>query len=400
MKIYHLSTAFDIARKISFQQQKRDTRFIIRLSIGATAISVAAILMTLSIVNGFQETIAQKVYSFWGNIRVNSINGSMLDMDQKTIATIQQLPNVKSVQPFNTQSTVLSFGQDIEGVVAKGIPSNAEIPFQTKGKRLAISEDSSNNQIVLSDVLANRLNIPLNSFTRLYFLNSGAVQQRKMKVVGFYHSGIEDYDKQFVFVDIKSLQQLNNATNQVEGFGISLKQNENAQKTSDQIQAILPKNWVATTIDNYYPQIFDWIGVQTINRNVTVTILLLIAIVNLLTCLFILMLEKVPMIGTLTAMGASQNLIRQIFLYQASFICWTGIGIGTFIGVGFTLLQKHFGWIQLDESAYFIKTLPVKVDLIQIGMVIIGTAIISYLSFLIPTLWIKRISPAKAVQFN
>ena len=174
----------------------------------------------------------------------------------------------------------------------------------------------------------------------------------------------------------------------------------NAQQTSDQIQAILPKNWVATTIDNYYPQIFDWIGVQTINRNVTVTILLLIAIVNLLTCLFILMLEKVPMIGTLTAMGASQNLIRQIFLYQASFICWTGIAIGTFIGVGFALLQKHFGWIQLDESAYFIKTLPVKIDLAQIGMVIIGTAIVSYLSFLIPTLWIKRISPAKAVQFN
>ena len=85
------------------------------------------------------------------------------------------------------------------------------------------------------------------------------MQQRKMKVVGFYHSGIDDYDKQFVFVDIKNLQQLNNNPNQVEGFGIYLKQNSNAQQTSDQIQAILPKNWVATTIDNYYPQIFDWI---------------------------------------------------------------------------------------------------------------------------------------------
>ena len=135
-------------------------------------------------------------------------------------------------------------------------------------------------------------------------------------------------------------------------------------------------------------------------KNVTITILLVIAIVNLLTCLFILMLERVPLIGTLTALGATQKLIRQIFLYQASFICWIGIGIGTFIGLGLSLIQKQFGVIQLNEEAYFISTLPIKINPIQIALVIIGTALISYLSFLIPTLWIKKISPAKAVQFN
>jgi lipoprotein-releasing system permease protein len=77
-----------------------------------------------------------------------------------------------------------------------------------------------------------------------------------------------------------------------------------------------------------------------------------------------------------------------------------GIGIGSFIGIGIGLLQQQFGFIQLDEAAYFIKALPIKMNLLQIGMVIIGTAIVSYISFLIPTLWIKKISPAKAVQFN
>ena len=162
----------------------------------------------------------------------------------------------------------------------------------------------------------------------------------------------------------------------------------------------MPANWVATTIQNYYPQIFDWIGVQTVNRNVTISILLVIAIVNLLTCLFILMLERVPMIGTLTALGASQNFIRQIFLYQASFICWMGIALGTFLGLGLSLLQKYFGWIQMDESAYFIKTLPIAMDGFQIASVILGTAIICYISFLIPTLWIKKIAPAKAIKFD
>jgi lipoprotein-releasing system permease protein len=112
------------------------------------------------------------------------------------------------------------------------------------------------------------------------------------------------------------------------------------------------------------------------------------------------MLERVNMIGTLTALGATHNFIRNVFLYQASFICWIGIALGTFIGLGVALLQQKFGFIQLDEAAYFIKILPVKIYLDQTILVIIGTAIISYFSFLIPTLWIKRIPPAKAIKFD
>jgi lipoprotein-releasing system permease protein len=395
-----LNTAFEIAKKISFQKQKSYTRFIVRLSIAATAISVAAILLTLSIVNGFQDSISNKVYSFWGHIRISSVSGEPLFHDQKVISNMERLPQIKSITPFITQSTVLSYKQDIEGVMTKASPSNIAIPFLVKGRKLQTNGDSLNSEIIISDILANKLNIPLDSFVRLYFINNGAVKQRKMKVVGFYHSGMEDYDKQFVLMDLKKMQQINTATNQVDGYTVSLNNTENIDAANDMIQKSMPDNWVSTTIPNYYPQIFDWIGVQTINRNVTVTILLIIAIVNLLTCLFILMLERIPMIGSLTAMGASQHLIRKIFLYQASFICWSGIGIGTIIGVGIGILQQQFEFIQLDEAAYFIKALPIKMNLLQIGMVIVGTAIISYISFLIPTLWIKKISPAKAVQFN
>jgi lipoprotein-releasing system permease protein len=128
--------------------------------------------------------------------------------------------------------------------------------------------------------------------------------------------------------------------------------------------------------------------------------MLIVAIINLLTCLFIIMLERITMIGTLTALGASQNFIRKIFLFQASFICWTGILAGAIIGLGLSYLQAKTGWIQMDESAYFIKELPIKMDAVQIISVLIGTAIISYISFLLPTLWIKKISPAKAIQFD
>lgn len=400
-----MSTPFDIARKISFQKQKSYTRFIVRLSIAATAISVAAIIITLSIVNGFQESISEKVFKFWGHIRIGSVSGLPID-ENETPLKINNA-NIESVTPFVSQSSVLSYQQDIEGVVVKGIPTNSKIPFITKGKSFENnnqqinSTDSINrNSIIISDALALKLNIPLDSSIRLYFMNNGLVQQRKMKVIGWYHSGIEEYDRQFVMTDIKMLQQLNQNYNQVDGYTVQLINDQKMDNVANDIQATLPQNLVATNITDYYPQIFDWINVQSVNRNVIITILLIIAIVNLLTCLFILMLERVNMIGTLTALGASHGFIRTIFLYQASFICWMGIGIGSIIGIGFSLLQKYFGWIQLDETAYFIKTMPIKMYPMQIVLVILGTAFISYISFLIPTLWIKKIDPAKAIKFD
>ena len=391
---------FEIAKRISFQKQKNYTRFIVRLSIAATSISVAAILITLSIVNGFQHVVSDKVYSFWGQIRIASVNGAPLTIDKNVELELKKLPAVQSVTPFLNQSIVLAYEQDIEGVVAKGQPSSNATPFIIEGRGIQPISDRIVSEVVLSQKLAAILKIKLGAVVRMYFFNAGNVQQRKLTVVGLYHSGIEDYDSKFIVVDLKLLQQLNNQPNEIEGYSIALKKDTKIDAANDAVQAKMPVNWVSTAIKDYYPQIFDWIGVQSINRNVTITIMLIIAIVNLLTCLFILMLERVTMIGTLGALGATSGFIRQIFLYQASFICWMGIGLGTLIGLGLCFLQEKFEWIQLDETAYFIKTLPIDFNVTEITSVIIGTAVVCYVSFLIPTLWIKKISPTKAIKFD
>lgn len=402
IKITNLSTAFDIAKKISFHQKKSYTNIIVKLSIIATAISVAAIIVTLSLVNGFQDSISNKVFSFWGHIRIASVNGDPLEKKDSVITALIKSSHqqITSISPFISQSTVISFKQEIEGVIANGIHPAYPIPFLVKGKGLTTSNDSLKKEIIISDGLAKKLNIPLNEDIKLYFLTGTNVQQRKFKVVGFYHSGMQEYDDQYIMMDIKSLQQLKNDFSVVDGYNVTLKNTEKIDKQKDILQNQLPDNWVATTIPNYYPQIFDWIGVQTVNRNVAIVIMLIIAIVNLITCLFILMLERVSMIGTLTAMGATNRFISKVFIYQASIICWTGIILGSILGIGLSLLQQYFGWIQLDETAYFIKVLPIKIIPIQIVTIILGTAIISYISFLLPTLWIKKISPAAAIKFD
>jgi len=395
-----LNTAFEIAKRISFYKQKNYTRFIVRLSIAATAISVAAILLTFSIVNGFQSTISSKLYTFWGHIQISAVDGANLKEDSQVIKNIQTIPNIQSASAFLNQTMVLGKDIEIEGLNAKGIADFTNIPNLIQGRLIQKNSQTSAKEIVLSKNIAAKLNIAIGDQVRLYFFQKNQVQERKLTVVGLFHSGIEEYDLKNVFVDIHLLQQLMQDPTAITGYQINVKDLNKIAETQIDIQSKLPDNWVGSASSALYPQLFDWIQVQNINRNITIVIMLLIAVVNLITCLLILLLERIPMIGSLNAMGATNTMIQKVFLYQASFIAWIGIGLGVLIGLGLSLLQLKFQWIQLDESAYLIDILPIQIQPLQVIGVIFGTAIVSYLSFLLPTIWIKKISPAKAIRFN
>jgi lipoprotein-releasing system permease protein len=395
-----LNTAFEIAKRISFYKQKNYTRFIVRLSIAATAISVAAILLTFSIVNGFQSTISTKLYTFWGHIQISAVDGANLKDDSLVIKNIQTIPNIQSASAFLNQTMVLGKDIEIEGLNAKGIVDFTNIPNLIQGRLIQKNSQSSAKEIVLSKNIAAKLNITIGDQVRLYFFQKNQVQERKLTVVGLFHSGIEEYDLKNVFVDIQLLQQLIQDPTAITGYQINVKDLSKIAETQNEIQSKLPDNWVCSASTALYPQLFDWIQVQNINRNITIVIMLFIAIVNLITCLLILLLERIPMIGSLNAMGATHAMIQKVFLYQASIIAWIGITLGVLIGLGLSMLQLKFQWIHLDESAYLIDVLPIQIQPLQVIGVIIGTAIVSYVSFLLPTIWIKKISPAKAIRFD
>lgn len=395
-----MNTAFEIAKRISFYKQKNYTRFIVRLSIVATAISVAAILLTFSIVNGFQSTISSKLYSFWGHIQISAVNSTNLKEDSLVAKNIKKISNIQSASAFLNQTMVLAKDVEIEGLNAKGIADFTSIPNLIQGRLIQSNGQSPSKEIVLSKNIATKLKIVIGDRVSLYFFQNNQVQERKLTVVGLFHSGIEEYDLKNIFVDIQLLQQMIQVPNAITGYQINVNDLSKIAETQNEIQSILPDNWVNSASADIYPQLFDWIQVQNINRNITIIIMLLIAVVNLITCLLILLLERIPMIGSLNAMGATHSMIQKVFLYQASFIACIGIGLGLLVGLGLSLLQLKFQWIQLDESAYLIDTLPIQIKPLQVFGVVLGTAIICYLSFLLPTIWIRKISPAKAIRFD
>lgn len=414
-KIVPLNLAFHIAKRIAFNRQKTFSRFIIRLSITATALSVMAMIITLSFVNGFQRTVSEKVFSFWGHVRVQKYepNKSLvaeetaINKDASIEALIKQDPDVLQLQSFATKSAVLEKNKEIEGVLLKGIERDYDSsrlhPYLSAGRWIRFDTAGYSKEILLSQQLAAQLKIDLLDTITVYFISGsdGARTYRKLSVVGIYKTGIEEYDKLFVLGDLDLIRRVNDwAPDQTGGYEIFLKEHRSIDSVSNRLSDALPAAWMSRSIREVYPNIFDWLSIQDMNRDVIFIVMSVVAIINLITCLLILILERTRMVGILKALGAEDGLIRKVFLYHATVITFTGIDAGFIMGIGLCLLQQATGFITLDEASYYVSTAPVHIIWWQIVLVCVATAVVCYLALIIPTWLIKKIEPVKAIQFR
>ncbi|MBX2887488.1 MAG: ABC transporter permease [Ferruginibacter sp.] len=405
---FFISQRIATARKYSFSQ------FIIRLAISATALSVAVMIVALSFVNGFQNAISEKVFNFWGHIRVQQnldLRVSIAEEDpilrnDSIELYLNSRNDVLSIDHYATKSAILKFGQDIESVLLKGYGHNFHYnrfnSFLQDGKWFVSKDSSYSNEINISSYTANRLNLKTNDTLLVFFFRqNGTKTARKLIVSGIYKTGIEEYDKNFALCDINLIRRLNSwKNNEIGGYEVMLNQHKNLNKTAEDIYQHLPQTWYAKSIIEIFPSIFDWLSLQGQLKNILLIIMVIVAVVNLITCLIILVLERTRMIGVLKAIGASNWTIQKIFLYNTSFIAVTGIIIGTLVGLGVCWLQQATGFIKLNEEAYFMRTAVAHIIWWQVLLVDIITLFICMLTLIIPTLIIRRILPIKAIHFR
>lgn len=374
-----------------------------------------AMIITLSFVNGFQQTVSEKVFSFWGHVRVQKYepNKSLvaeetaIEKDSAIEALIKKDPGVQQLQGFATKSAVLEKNKEIEGVLLKGIEKSYDssrlYPFLRLGRWIRFNDSSYSKEILLSSQLAAQLKIALADTITVYFISGidGSRTYRKLNVVGIYKTGIEEYDKLFVLGDLDLIRRVNDwAPNQTGGYEIFLKDYRAIDSVSNRLSDALPATWMSRSIREVYPNIFDWLSIQDMNRNVIFIVMSVVAIINLITCLLILILERTRMVGILKALGAEDGLIRKLFLYHATVITFTGIGTGFILGTGICLLQQATGFIRLDEASYYVAVAPVYIIWWQLLLVCAATAVVCYLALIIPTWLIKKIEPVKAIQFR
>ena len=406
-----------IANRIAFNRQRSFSRFIIRLSVVATTISVAVMIVTLAFTNGFQETVSQKIFSFWGHVRVQYkqplkstiAEEEQIEKNDTVVQLIRQNPNVISIHPFATKYAILKTKDEMDGVLMKGLDSSYDFAhikrFLKQGRWLKFNDTTYSREIIVSSYTANELNLNLNDKVVIYFIRpDGSLRPDKLSIVGIYKTGIEDYDKTFAIGDLKLLQRLNGwQTNEIGGYEIFLKDYHQMEKVSDDIYYNIekfPSTWDTKTVRDLYPNIFDWLAMQDVTRNVLIGFMVAVAVINLITCLIILVLERIRMVGVLKALGARNWTVQKIFLQHSTLITIAGIILGAVFGVGLCWLQQSTGFIKLNEEAYYMTEAAVKIVWWQIALICGCTLVICFLVLMIPSFIVRRVRPVKAIQFR
>lgn len=405
-----------IARRIAFNQQKSFSRFIIRLSIGATVISVAVMIITLSFVNGFQETVSQKIFSFSGHIRIqarqpmkaNIAEDIPITRNDSLAQAIRNNPAVQSIQPFATKYAILKTTDDMEGVLLKGLEKGYDFShlqsFLQEGRWLRFNDSTYSREIVLSTSTARQLQLKLNDRILIYFIRpDGSMRPDRLTVVGIYKTSIEEYDKTFALGDLKLIQRLNGwQASEIGGYELFLKNYRQMDAVSYAIYENdkFPQLWETKTVRELMPYIFDWLEIQNTNQGILIAIMIIIALINLITCLIILVLERLRMIGVLKALGATNWTVQKIFLNHSVYITLSGILLGTAAGLGLLWLQMETGFVRLKEEAYYMQTAVVIIKWEQVFAVGLCTLVVSLLVLLIPSFLVRRIQPVKAIRFR
>ena len=392
---------------------RRISRPAVAIAQWGVAVGTLVMFVSICIIVGFKQQIRDKIIGFGGHVQVMSYEAfsdgeTPISADSFFIAELSAIEGVKHVQPFAVKPGMLVGNEEYEGVLLKGVGCDYDISFIKDniliGELPQWNNDKASNAVVLSKSIADRLKLNVGEKVNIYFLQDG-IKARRMSVAAIYETHLSELDDVMALTDIYTVRRLNGWGND-EYTGLEIAANDYSEiddvawRIGDMIELQRAEDGLyAPTIEELYPSLFAWLSI--LDQTVWLILILVLFIAGFTTVsgLLILILEKSNFIGVMKAVGSRDISIAKVFLYYSCFIIGKGILWGNIIAFVVCVLQKQFHIIALDPSMYYMNCVPIEFTWLLVPMNI-GIFVLSVLMLLLPSMFISRIEPTKAIKFE
>lgn len=400
-----------IAQRITFKSKRTFSKLSVRIAIMGIMLSLGVMILSVAVMKGFKSEIREKVRGFSGDIIIMkydlnaSYENSPFSVNHDTLKSITSFPEIQYAQPYALKPGIINANNEIEGVVLKGVDKTFHWDYFKKimvaGKVIDFTDSlKAGNQIIISKYIADRLHLKTGDDFLMYFVQE-PLRKRKFIIAGIYDLGVEEVDKTYVIGDLSLIRRLNKwKDSQVGGYELRVKDFNALDPAAAKVYDSLPVNLKSWSIKEYYPTIFQWLSLLDVNTQVILVLMLCVALINMISALLIIILERTNMIGILKALGSTNWDIQKIFLTNAAYLIGFGLLLGDLLGVGLGLFQTYTHFFQLDQASYYMSFVPVELDIADILLLNAGTLVICLLILIIPSTMVTRISPVKAIAFQ
>lgn len=399
-----------ISKRISTGSSESFSETISRIAVVSIALGLAVLILAFMVLFGFKREIQNKIYSFSGHLIINkytlstSFEETSITVDKDLLDQLDSYPLTEHVQPYAMKAALLKTEEEVQGVIIKGIDSSFDtLRFQdhmTEGRLPRLSTEGYTSEVVISERIANYLELSVEDEVLVYFVQNPP-RFRRLTVTGIYSTGLEEFDEKIILGDLNLIRRINNWPDSLAGgIEIFISDTDRMHEATEELFNQLDIDLYVDNVQNRYLQIFEWLNL--LNRNVVILLVIILAVsgTSIISILLILIMERTRMIGVLKAIGASNRLIRRIFILNGVQLIIRGMIWGNGVGLGLGLLQHYLRVIPLDASNYYMDHVPIVIDIPTIiGLNILVLAIIG-LTLLIPVAIISNIKPVKAIRFD
>jgi len=399
-----------IASRLSSKDRGSFSAVIGRIAVGSVASGIFIILISYAILLGFQRNIRNKLFSFGGHIQLskydlnNSLQENPIQINPAFIAEMRQNKYIRSISTFSMKAGLIKTEDEVLGTILKGVDRNFDInTFArniTKGRFIHFGDSSGAKEIMVSEKMARKLKLEIDEEVTVYFVQNPP-RVRKLKIAGLFNTGMDEFDESYIIGDIDLIRRVNNWNkNMAGGYEIMINDFERLEMVADTVFANMDYDLGLEKITDKYITIFDWLVLLDKNVSIFLVLIIVVAGFNMISSLFIMILERTPMIGIFKALGASNQLIIQVFFVRGLRLIGYGLLLGNVCGMLFCIIQFYFQILPLDPENYYMSSVPIEWNW-QICLytnVLLGGFMALVVFF--PCLVIATIKPIKALRFD